>query len=87
MEKIGLLNLGIDEELYIRRYVDYMYKSSGIQIRLLEVFRDELYISTTLGKYAYDRIKGKDKAIEAARRPFHSLQKSGRYKLTIILEL
>ncbi len=87
MDKLSLLSLGIDEELYIKRYIDYLYKSTGIQIQLLEVFRDELYISVTLGKYAHDRLSGKEKAIEAARRPFFGLQKSGRYKLTIILEL
>lgn len=87
MDKLGLLGLGIDEELYIRRYMEYLLKSSGIRVQVLEVFRDELYISATLGKYATDRIRGKDKAIEAARRPFFTLQKSGRFKLTVILEL
>lgn len=87
MDKLSLLALSIDEELYIRRYIDYLYKATGIQIVVLEVFRGELYVSVTLGKYIHDRLNGKDKAIEAARRPFFTLQKSGRFKLTIILEL
>lgn len=86
MEKLGVLGLDPQEEMYIKNYIIYLQNTTGIRIVIQEVTSTEIYISTTLGKYVHNKLHGKEKAHATAMRPFAGLQKRG-YKITVVLEL